>query len=301
MDPLVVVFGLAVGALVGLTGIGGGSLMTPLLLLVVGTQPVVAIGTDLAYGAVTKTVGGWRHFRQRSVDLRLALWLAVGSVPGSVLGVVLVDRLHVVYGDAFDEALLACVAVALFVVAAAVLARALFARKPEAREATRADLSGRRRAAAVVIGAVLGVVLGFTSVGSGALVGFALILFFRLTPSRVVGTDVFHAAILLWAAGLAHLVAGNVDLALMANILLGSVPGVWLGAALMPRVPAAALRAGLGCVLLGSALAVLDKAGTEVPVVAILGVPLAVGLLAVGVHRNRTSAVTRVSTTKNPT
>lgn len=298
MDPLVVVFGLGVGALVGLTGIGGGSLMTPLLLLVVGTPPVVAIGTDLAYGAVTKTVGGWRHFRQRSVDLRLALWLAVGSVPGAVLGVVLVDRLHGVYGDAFDQVLLGCVAVALFVVAAAVLARALFARKPEAREATSADLTGRRRAAAVVIGGVLGVVLGFTSLGSGALVGFALILFFRLTPSRVVGTDVFHAAILLWAAGLAHLVAGNVDFGLMANILLGSVPGVWLGAALMPRVPAAGLRAGLGCVLLGSALGVLDKAGIEVPVLAILGVPLAVGLLAVGVHRHRISAVTQVSTAK---
>src|SRR5829696_3246891 len=93
MDPLVIVFGLGVGVLVGLTGIGGGSLMTPLLLLVIGTQPVVAIGTDIAYGALTKTVGGWRHLRNRTVDLGTATWLAFGSVPGSIAGVVLVESL----------------------------------------------------------------------------------------------------------------------------------------------------------------------------------------------------------------
>lgn len=291
MDPLVVVFGLGVGILVGLTGIGGGSLMTPLLLLAVGTPPIVAIGTDLAYGAITKTVGGWRHLRQRTVDLRLSTWLAIGSVPGSVLGVWLVDRLHAAYGDGFDDVLLACIAGALLVVAAAVLVRALFIHKLGSREVTHADVSGRRRASAVLIGAVLGLVLGFTSLGSGALVGFALILFFRLTPRRVVGTDIFHAAILLWAAGLAHLIAGNVDLGLMANILLGSVPGVWIGAALMPHVPVAGLRIGLGCVLLGSALGVLNKAGVEVPALVILGVPLCVGLLLAGIQRLRPPAV----------
>jgi uncharacterized membrane protein YfcA len=137
----------------------------------------------------------------------------------------------------------------------------------------------------VTIGAVLGLVLGFTPVGSGALTGLALILFFRLTPHRVVGTDVFHAAILLWAAGLAHLTAGNVDLALMANILVGSVPGVWIGAALVTRVPTTGLRPALGCVLLGSALGALSKAGVDIPVAAIVGVPLAVGLLATVLHR----------------
>jgi uncharacterized membrane protein YfcA len=288
MDVLIVVFGLGVGVFVGPTGIGGGSLMTPLLILAVGTPPVVAIGIDLAYGAITKTVGGWRHLRHKSVDMRLSLWLALGSVPGALLGVWLVDRLHARYGNAFDDVLLVCIAGALLVVALAVLARALFIRRPEAREVESADLSGRRRIATVAIGAVLGVILGFTSLGSGALIGFVLILFFRLTPARVVGTDVFHAAILLWAAGLAHLVAGNVDL--MANILLGSVPGVWIGATLMPRVPAAGLRATLGCVLLGSALGVLSKAGVEIPVAAILGVPLALGLLAAGLHRARAAA-----------
>lgn len=285
MDPLVILFGLGVGVLVGLTGIGGGSLMTPLLILVVGTPPVVAIGTDLAYGAITKTVGGWRHHRQGTVDTTLSGWLALGSVPAAILGVWLVDRLHGDHGDAFDAVLLVCIAAALLVVAVAVLVRALFMPSLVAREVHRADLEGRRRTAAVVIGAVLGLVLGFTSLGSGALVGLALILYFRLTPQRVVGTDVFHAAILLWAAGLAHLVGGNVDLLLMGNILLGSIPGVWIGTSLLTRVPTNGLRPALGCVLLGSALGVLSKAGADIPVAAVVGLPLAVGLAAVVVHR----------------
>ena len=102
MDPLIVFFGLGVGILIGLTGIGGGSLMTPLLVLAGGFSPVVAIGTDIAYGAITKTVGGWRHLRAGHVDLRLSWWLAAGSVPGSILGVVAVNGLHGAYGEAFD-------------------------------------------------------------------------------------------------------------------------------------------------------------------------------------------------------
>jgi uncharacterized membrane protein YfcA len=108
----------------------------------------------------------------------------------------------------------------------------------------------------------------------------AAIVFFRLTPHRVVGTDVFHAALMLWAAGLTHLVVGNVDVTLMANILIGSLLGVWLGTALLPRVPAVALRPALGCVLLGSALGVVSKAGANIPTWTAVGVPAIVGLLA---------------------
>ncbi|MEA2319070.1 MAG: uncharacterized protein QOD44_3259, partial [Solirubrobacteraceae bacterium] len=204
MDPLVVLFGLGVGILIGLTGIGGGSLMTPLLILVIGVNPVVAIGTDLAYGAITKTVGGWRHLRKGTVDLGVSKWLAFGSVPGALCGVFALERLNLDI-----HVVLALVAVALLIVSIAILVRALFARAP--KERTQVPLDRRAKATAVVVGAVLGAVLGLTSVGSGALIGPALILLFRLTPVRVVGTDVFHAAILLWAAGLAHWVGGNVD------------------------------------------------------------------------------------------
>lgn len=227
MDPFIVVLGLTVGALVGLTGVGGGSLMTPLLLLVGGYPPVVAIGTDVAYGAITKTVGGWRHLRAGHVDLRLSWWLAAGSVPGSLFGVATLEWLHAQLGTAFEPYLLASVGAALLLAAVATVFRAVFRPGLVAKEREVALLQRRvSKVATVAIGLTLGFILGLTSVGSGALVGLALILLYKLTPRRVVGTDVFHAAVLLWSAGLAHLVSGNVDFALMGNILAGSLPGV---------------------------------------------------------------------------
>jgi uncharacterized membrane protein YfcA len=287
VDPLVILFGLGVGVLIGMTGIGGGSLMTPLLILFAGVQPVVAIGTDLAYGAVTKTVGGWKHFRKGTVDLGVSGWLAVGSVPGSLVGVLLLERLQHRFGHSFEQPLLVVVASVLLVVALSVLFRAVFMRRAIGRERETVLLTRRRKAVAASIGAVLGVTLGVTSVGSGALVGLALIVVFRLTPHRVVGTDVFHAAIMLWSAGLAHWIGGNVDFALMGNILIGSLPGVWIGTALIGRVPAAGLRPALGCVLLGSALGVFVKAGADIPAALVLGGPALVGLGAYLLHRLR--------------
>jgi hypothetical protein len=287
VDPVVIAFGLGVGILIGLTGIGGGSLMTPLLVLFAGISPVVAIGTDLAYGAVTKTLGGWRHWRKGTVDLGVSKWLAVGSVPGALVGVWLLDVLHTAYGKSFEPTLLGAIAVALLIVALTILARALFMPKLVAREVESIEQTRRTKLTAVGIGAVLGLILGVTSVGSGALIGLALILVFKLTPHRVVGTDVFHAAILLWAAGLAHLVSGNVDFALMGTILVGSLPGVLIGTQLVTRVPAGVLRPVLGCVLLGSALGVLKKAGADVPALALIGVPLGVGFIAWLIQRAR--------------
>jgi uncharacterized membrane protein YfcA len=286
-DPVIICFGLGVGVLIGLTGIGGGSLMTPLLVIFAGVQPVVAIGSDLAYGAITKTVGGWKHLRKGTVDLGVSAWLAVGSVPGSLLGVLAINHLHDRHGDALDLTLLAIVAAALFLVALSLLARALFMPRLVARERHSVQMTRRARVTAAGIGLLLGAVLGMTSVGSGALIGLALILVFRLTPHRVVGTDVFHAAVLLWAAGLAHWFSGNVDFGLVGSILIGSLPGVWIGTNLIEHVPENALRTGLGCVLMGSALGVLTKAGVELPAWAIVGPPLAAGAVAYMLYRLR--------------
>jgi uncharacterized membrane protein YfcA len=294
MDPMVVAFGFGVGILIGLTGIGGGSLMTPLLVLFAGVSPVVAIGTDLAYGAVTKTLGGWRHLRKGTVDIGVSKWLAVGSVPGALVGVWLLERLHEAYGKSFEPTLLMAIAVALLIVALTILGRALFMPALVARERHTIEQTPRTKVTAVSIGAILGLILGVTSVGSGALIGLALILVFKLTPHRVVGTDVFHAAILLWAAGLAHVVSGNVDFVLMGTILVGSLPGVLVGTQLVTRVPAAALRPVLGCVLLGSALGVLSKAGVAVPPTALVGVPVAVGTMAWLLQRGRRVPSTEV-------
>jgi uncharacterized membrane protein YfcA len=283
VDPLVILFGLGVGILIGMTGIGGGSLMTPLLILFAGIHPTVAIGTDLAYGAITKTVGGWRHLRKGTVDLGVSKWLAFGSVPGSVAGVIVLE----LWLKHSPEILLTGVAIALLVVAVSMLFRALFLRAAVERERESVFLTDAVKIRATLLGAVLGFLLGLTSVGSGALIGLALILVFRLTPHRVVGTDVFHAAIVLWAAGLAQLVAGNIDFGLMANILVGSLPGVLIGSALIDKVPAVVLRPALGCVLLGSALGVLTKAGVDLPTWTIVGVPCLVGAAAALIHRAR--------------
>jgi uncharacterized membrane protein YfcA len=286
MDPLVVFFGLSVGILIGLTGVGGGSLMTPLLLLAGGYNPITTIGTDLAYGAITKTVGGFRHLRAGRVDLRLSWWLAAGSLPGSLLGVLSVNRLHAEYGDEFEPYLLGAVAVALTFAASATLYRALFRPGLIAKERESAVLERRiSKVGTMLIGLILGYVLGLTSVGSGALVGLVLILLYKLNPRRVVGTDVFHAALLLWTAGLAHLASGNVDLGLMGTILVGSLPGVWIGTSLVPHVPVVALRYALGIILAAAALGVLTKAGIDIHPAVLAGVPVALAVVSWLVHR----------------
>jgi uncharacterized protein len=139
----------------------------------------------------------------------------------------------------------------------------------------------RHKVAAVALGASVGFVLGVTSAGSGALIAVGLILLFRLTPQRVVGTDVFHAAIVLWAAALAHVSAGNVDFGLVGNILIGSIPGVWVGSHWSVRVAPTVLRGTLALVLIGAGLALLIKAGLGIPLEVIIPFPVAVILLLV--------------------
>jgi uncharacterized protein len=295
VDFALVAFGLGVGILVGMTGIGGGSLMTPMLILVFGVQPVTAIGTDLAYAAVTKTVGGWKHLRQKTVDLTLSSWMALGSVPAAIGGVYVLTLLEDWLGRDFEDAVIAILAGALLLTGTATLVRAFLKRMHE-RERDTIEMERRHKVAAVLLGLCVGFVLGVTSAGSGALIAVGLILLFRLSPQRVVGTDVFHAAILLWAAGLAHVTAGNVDFGLAGTILLGSVPGVWLGSHWSVRVEPAVLRTTLAVVLIGAGLALLIKAGLDIPVGVIVPFPVAViALLVVTMLRAR-KARTEVGT-----
>ena len=228
MDPAIIFFGLGVGFLVGMTGMGGGSLMTPLLVLVFGIKPTTAIGTDIFYAAITKTAGSWRHLKLKTVNLPLVYWMAAGSVPSAIAGVWFLDYLKRRLGDNLDETVFAILAGCLLVVGAATLLRGLFlADKIQEREDF--EMHTRHKVAAVAIGATTGFVIGLSSAGSGTLIGIMLIAVYRLTPRKVVGTDVVHAAILLWAASIAHIFSGNVDFGLAANILVGSVPGVIIG------------------------------------------------------------------------
>lgn len=279
-DPLLVIaFGLGVGILVGMTGIGGGALMTPLLVLFVGTPPVTAVGTDLAYGAVTKTVGGFKHWRQKTVDFRLSSWMAFGSVPAAIGGVYVVGILERELGPSFETVMLFVLAGAIAFTGVVTLIRAIFLKQLIARERETVEMRARHKITAVVLGLSVGFILGITSAGSGSLIALGLILLFRLTPHRVVGTDIFHAAIVLYAAAIAHVVAGNVDYALAGTILIGSVPGVWVGSHMSVRLPAGTLRTVLGVVLIGAAMGLLTKAGVPIPPVVIGGVPVILAVI----------------------
>jgi uncharacterized protein len=285
VDPLIVLFGFGVGILVGLTGMGGGSLMTPLLIVVFGVKPVTAVGTDLAYGAITKTLGGWRHLRLRTVDTSLSTWISIGSVPAAVGGVYVLHAIEDAYGSQFDDIMIAAVAAALLFTGTAVMIRALFARQLIERE--RFVPSRRNKVAAIVLGVFVGFVLGVTSAGSGTLIAIGLIVVFRLAPRQVVGTDVFQAAILLWAAAIAHIVSGNVDWGLAGTILLGSLPGVWIGSHLITKVRVEALRLGLSIVLIGSGLGLLTKAGADIPPAVLALTPALLAAVLFGHDRRR--------------
>jgi uncharacterized membrane protein YfcA len=279
MDPAIIFFGLGIGMLVGMTGMGGASLMTPLLILVFGISPVTAIGTDIFYAAITKSVGGVQHLRLKTVHRALAFWLAVGSVPSAILGVYVIELLQRRYGDDLDQLVLGMLGGALLVVGAATLLRSVFlSHVIEERYAMHLYL--RHIVAAVIIGMVTGFVIGLTSAGSGTLIAIALIAIFRLVPQRVVGTDIFHAAVLLWAAGIAHWIGGNVDFVLAGNILIGSVPGVLLGGMLAVRAPQRFLRTALAVVLVASGTTLIVNEGTpEVVVPAVIIASLMVAAL----------------------
>ena len=279
MDPAIVLFGFCIGVLVGMTGMGGGSLMTPLLILIFGTSPTTAIGTDIVYSAITKTVGGWRHFRMKTVNMELVKWLSFGSVPAAVLGVAIVSVLQDHIGEErLDSLVYAVLGGTLLMVGVITLTRALILRDLVV-ERDRFDVERRHKVAAVLIGATTGFVIGITSAGSGTVIAILLIAVYRLAPKRVVGTDVFHAAILLWAAGIAHWIGGNVDFTLAANILIGSIPGVVIGAALSDRAPQGFIRTALGLVLVGSGIVTIQKGDPNVwPIAAAVA---AIGLGAV--------------------
>jgi uncharacterized membrane protein YfcA len=275
MDPAIILFGFGVGFLVGLTGMGGGSIMTPLLVLIFGIKPTTAIGTDIAYAAVTKSAGSWRHLKLRTVNLPLVYWLAIGSVPMAVLGVFVLDILERKLGDQLDETVFAILAACLLVVGAATLLRGFFLAK-KIQERDDFELHTRHKVAAVGIGATTGFIIGLSSAGSGTLIGMMLLTVYRLRPQKVVGTDVVHAALLLWAAGIAHAISGNVDYGLTVNILIGSVPGVIIGSQLSVKWPQGVLRGALGVVLIAAGVTIMNKANTDL-------VPWVVAIAAIAV------------------
>ena len=241
--------------------------MTPLLILVFGINPVTAIGTDIFYAAVTKTVGGYQHLRARTVHRGLVFWMAVGSVPAAVAGVIVIETLQARVGEEELEGIIfGILGATLLVVGLATMLRTVFL--PDViKERYALHLYRRHIVAAIATGVTTGFIIGLTSAGSGTLIAIILIAVFRLTPQRVVGTDIFHAAVLLWAAGAAHFVGGNVDFGLAGNILLGSVPGVLVGGRLALKSGRGLLRGALATVLIASGITLITKGDAEVVMV----------------------------------
>lgn len=261
MDFRFALIGLLIGFLVGLTGVGGGSLMTPVMILVMGVKPVIAVGTDLAYGAVTKIVGGTTHLRQGTVHRRTAYFLAAGSVPASILGVGVTSAIKQSNPALVNGFLLRSIACVLILVAVVLIAKPLIMSAAK-RMGTRSgsdtnwrddamDVGGRHPWLLVCVGALVGFLLGLTSVGGGSLViAVLLFLYPRWETKDMVGTDVFHAAILGVAASMAQLAVGNVNLPMMFSLLVGSIPGVLIGSRLVINFPERVLRLSLASVML---------------------------------------------------
>jgi uncharacterized protein len=249
--------GLLIGVLVGLTGMGGGALLTPILVIFFGFKPTYAVGTDILHGAIFKTFGAVRHRRLGTVHARLTLWMFLGSGPLSLLGVYAAGRLEDAYGEGVQSAEAYAIGAALVLGAMGLVAKTFVKRGVQPSDAP-FILQRKDKIRAVLIGAVFGFIVGLTSVGSGTFFGLVMVMLYPLTVAKVVGTDIFHAAALLWVAGLGHLVQGNVDLRAMLWLLLGSIPGIWFASRFTLKLPDDALRLALAGVLALSGLKLLN-------------------------------------------
>jgi uncharacterized protein len=282
MDWKYTVLGLFTGLLVGMTGMGGGSLMTPLLVFLFGVPPTTAIGTDIAHGAAFKTVSAVQHRRMGNVRARLAGWMLLGSAPLSLVGVWTSVQITERYGEGVEDVMGQVLGAALLFGCIGLVAKSLVHTSPP--EDVDWDLTKRDRIAAVVIGVFGGFIVGLTSVGSGVFFGLTLLILFPLRAHKVVGTDIFHAAALLYVAGLGHWLAGNVDFALLGWLLLGSIPGVLIGGRLTLSIPETVLRFALAGVLGLAGLKLLDVPGAGVIVVVGLAAGAAALLVWIGRH-----------------
>jgi uncharacterized protein len=270
--------GLLIGILVGLTGMGGGSLMTPILIILFGFNAKVAVGTDILHGAIFKSFGAARCRQLGIVHARLALWMFLGSGPMSLAGVAVASAL----GDGAQEAENYAVGAALVLGALGLVAKTFVQRGAQPSNAPFL-LERRDKIIATTMGAVFGFVVGLTSVGSGTFFGLVMVLVYPLTVPKIVGTDIFHAAALLWVAGFGHLIRGNVDLHAMAWLLVGSVPGILIASKFTVRVPDNVLRLALAGVLGLSGLKLLDVPAAKWVLAAGLVVVLA-GVAGYGVN-----------------
>jgi hypothetical protein len=270
IDPALIAGGLVVGFIVGLTGMGGGALMTPMLIFVFRVDPLVAVSSDVVASLFMKPAGAFVHLRRRTVNLRLVLWLCVGSVPAAFSGALLIQWLP--FGDSLDAALKIVLGVALLIASGGLVLRAVLQmmrnRSALGEGPTRPSAPRElvvRPVPTAILGAVAGLLVGMTSVGAGSIIIVVLLLLYpALKASQLVGTDLVQAVPLVAAASLGHLLYGDFSLGLTTSLLIGAIPGAWFGAHVSSRAPGGIIRRALAILLLASALKLL---GASLPVV----------------------------------
>jgi uncharacterized membrane protein YfcA len=262
LDPLVSLAGLLVGFVVGLTGMGGGALMTPLLVLLFDIQPLAAVSSDLVAAFVMKPVGAGVHLKRGTVHLELVKWLVIGSVPAAFVGVLILKQLG--DGEAVQDRIKLVLGAALLVAATSILAKQRIARRNPTASPDPAPLEVRK-APTVVVGVLGGLIVGMSSVGSGSLmIVMLLVLYPRLSASELVGTDLVQAIPLVGSAALGHVLYGDFQLGLTTSLLLGALPGVYVGARVSSRAPDRLIRPVLVVVLAASGLKLLGASNLAV-------------------------------------
>jgi uncharacterized membrane protein YfcA len=258
VQPIYSLAGFAVGLLVGLTGVGGGSLMTPILILLFGIHPAAAVGTDLLYAAATKTAGSLVHGYNRTVDWGVVRRLATGSVPATVLTIAALSFVNL-NGPLARELIAGLLTIALFLTAMALV----FRERIVDRYASRVGQLSEQRVASltIAVGAVLGVLVSISSVGAGAIGVTALVLLYpKLPTARIVGSDIAHAVPLTLAAGIGHWFLGSINVDVLISLLVGSIPGILIGSYAAVRIPETALR----LVLAGTLVVVATKLAVDI-------------------------------------
>lgn len=241
-----ILIGLFVGILVGLTGVGGGIVLLPILTSMLGIPPIIAVGSDAAVNAITKIGAGVVHWRSGNVNWRLLGALTLGSIPGAALGVLWLGVLHATRGAGVNRVLNIAIAILLIVVPVASLYTARLARKPDALPVTRTITPAYGLA---IIGFVVGLLVGVTSIGSGTVALLLLLIFFAYAPTTIIGTDVVHGFVLTAFTSVLQMKLGNVDYSLVGYILIGSIPGGIIGAYLTNYIPSHRLKQALFAML----------------------------------------------------
>ena len=269
-DPLMALAAFGIGIVVGLTGMGGGALMTPVLVLFFGVTPMAAVSSDLVAAAVMKPVGSWVHLRRGTVNLKLVSWLCAGSVPAAFCGVLVARAFG--SGESVQHGIKIALGVALLIAMAGLCVRMYqgLVERAARRDGRLLAVTDERPEVAVrpvptlLVGALGGLIVGITSVGSGSLIIIALMgLYPALKAAQLVGTDLVQAVPLVFSAAIGHILFGDFQLDLTLALIVGSVPGAWLGAQLSTRLPGALVQRALAFVLLASALKLFGVGNTE--------------------------------------